>query len=156
PAGVGVNPATNRVYVANFGSDTVSVIDGATSAVIATVPVGPSPNGVAVNPGANRIYATNVGGNSVPVIDGTTNTVVATIPVSGAAPFFAAANPRNHRVYVSFLGAETGGVDVINGVTNRVLATIPDAQGTRGVAVDAANNRVFFVNQSNSTESVVA
>ena len=34
PVGVGVNSTTNRIYVANNGSDTVSVIDGATNAVV--------------------------------------------------------------------------------------------------------------------------
>jgi YVTN family beta-propeller protein len=37
PLGVAVNPETNRIYVANSGDDTVSVIDGATDTVIATV-----------------------------------------------------------------------------------------------------------------------
>ena len=37
-------------YVPNFDSNNVSVIDTATNAVVATVPVEGSPNGIAVTP----------------------------------------------------------------------------------------------------------
>ena len=54
-----VNPNTNRIYVANYGSNNVSVIDGASNTVVATVAVGSDPDGVAVNPNTNRIYVAN-------------------------------------------------------------------------------------------------
>jgi YVTN family beta-propeller protein len=68
PIGVAVNATTNRIYVANYISNTVSVIDGASNAVTATVAVGTSPVGVAVNATANRIYVANTGSNTVSVI----------------------------------------------------------------------------------------
>ena len=49
-----VNPVTNQVYVANFGSNNVTVIDGATNVVANTVNVGTSPEAVAV-----KLLATN-------------------------------------------------------------------------------------------------
>ena len=42
PYAVATNPVTNKVYVANSGSNNVTVIDGATNATT-TVPVGTSP-----------------------------------------------------------------------------------------------------------------
>lgn len=39
PWGMEVNPRTNMAYVSNKGFDTVSVIDGRTNRVVATVPV---------------------------------------------------------------------------------------------------------------------
>src|SRR5258706_201998 len=59
PDGVGVNATTNRIYVANFGGSSVSVIDGATNTVFATVGVGNNPEGVSVNETTNRIYVAN-------------------------------------------------------------------------------------------------
>jgi YVTN family beta-propeller protein len=82
----------NRIYVANFNSNDVTVIDGATYAVIATIPVGTNPNGVGVNPLTNRIFVTNQDDNTVSVINGVTNTVIATVPV-GAHPFAVGVNP---------------------------------------------------------------
>ena len=37
---VDANPVTNKIYVANRGSDNVSVIDGSTDTVLTTVAVG--------------------------------------------------------------------------------------------------------------------
>ena len=42
-ASVAVNPNTNLIYVANYVSDNVSVIDGASNTVVATVAVGSGP-----------------------------------------------------------------------------------------------------------------
>jgi len=69
------------VYVANNGSNSVSVIDAAGNAVVATIPVGNVPYGIAVDPSGTRVYVANNGSNSVSVIDAASNAVVATIPV---------------------------------------------------------------------------
>jgi len=68
PEGVGVDPATNTVYVANEGGGSVSVIDGATNTVTATIGVGSEPIGVGVDPATHAVYVANAGGNSVSVI----------------------------------------------------------------------------------------
>src|SRR5207247_1285042 len=77
PNGVAVNPLTNRIYIANNGDSTVSVIDGSANAVIATIPVGSNPVGVGVNPLTDRVYVADngvgIGPGTVPVIESTTN-----------------------------------------------------------------------------------
>jgi YVTN family beta-propeller protein len=54
--------------VANYGGATVSVIDVATSAVTATIPVGAYPFGVAVDAAAGTVYVTNADDGTVSVI----------------------------------------------------------------------------------------
>ncbi len=68
--GVAVNPNTNTIYIANWLSNNVSVINGNTNQVIATIPVGQCPQGVAVNPNTNTIYVANIDSNTVSVING--------------------------------------------------------------------------------------
>ena len=72
------------VYVANYGSNTVSVIDGKTNQVVASdITVGQNPAGITVNPATNMVYVANSGSNTsntVSVIDGKTNQVVTNIP----------------------------------------------------------------------------
>jgi len=85
PAGAALTPDLSRVYVANSGANTVSVINTSTNAVIKTITVGSNPTGVAVTPDGARVYVTNRGSNTVSVIDTSTNAVVATISV-GAGP----------------------------------------------------------------------
>ena len=43
PVAIAVNSATNRIYVANSGGGTVSVLDGENDSVLATLDVGPNP-----------------------------------------------------------------------------------------------------------------
>src|SRR5450631_821295 len=103
PNGVGVGSA--RAYVANMGSNNVSVINTATNAVVATVSVGDEPSDLALTPDGSRAYVVNTGGMSfngdtVSVIDTATNTVAATVAV-GNAPFGVAVTPDGSRAYVT-------------------------------------------------------
>jgi YVTN family beta-propeller protein len=94
-------------YIANSGSNNVSVIDSSTNTVVATVTVGNSPHGVAVTPDNTHVYVTNDGSDTVSVIDTSTNTVVATVTV-GDEPFGVAVTPDG-----SFVANQGGTVSVI-------------------------------------------
>src|SRR5258706_16005896 len=54
-AGIAANPITNKIYTADFSSNVVTVLDGATN-LTTSVPVGMGPRTVAVNPVTNKIY----------------------------------------------------------------------------------------------------
>ena len=83
----------NLVYVTNFSSSNVSVINTASNTVVATVPVGAGPEGVAVTPDGASVYVVNTNANSVSVISTATNTVTATTPV-GTLPILVALAPE--------------------------------------------------------------
>lgn len=157
PFGAAVNETTDRVYVANYGSNTVSVIDGSTNTVIATVPVGANPFGAAVNEVTNRAYITNAGfgyasPGSVSVIDGTSNSVIATVPV-GLEAEGVAVNPTTNRIYVANFASYT--VSVIDGTTNSVIATVPVGTEPDGVTVNPAINRIYVANELDNAVSVI-
>jgi len=69
PAQVAVDPGSHTVFVTNNGDNTVSVIDGSTRTVTASVPVGKFPSGAAVDPGSRTVYVTNVDDGTVSVIE---------------------------------------------------------------------------------------
>ena len=68
PNGVAYDPANNYVYVTNGGSNSVSVINGATNTVVNSITVGSEPYGVAYDPANNYVYVTNDGSNSVAIL----------------------------------------------------------------------------------------
>ena len=74
PIGIAVNPSTNKVYVVNEYSNTVSVIDTNTDTIKSTINLGNFPYGIDINPLNNRIYITNRGSNTVSVLDGSVDT----------------------------------------------------------------------------------
>ncbi len=89
PRGLGINAFTNKIYVANYLSDSVSVIDGKTETIEATIQLQGSgllslTSGtaqVAVNPYYDLIYVTQRLNDSVTVIDSSTNTVIESVSV---------------------------------------------------------------------------
>jgi YVTN family beta-propeller protein len=123
PYGVAVTPDGTHAYVANQGSNDVSVIDTASNTVVATIPVGNAPSGVAVTPDGLHAYVTNHptgsgGSGIVTVIDTATNTVeAATIPVGTSLEGVAVA-PDGKHVYVANQGSND--VSVIDTASNTV------------------------------------
>jgi YVTN family beta-propeller protein len=85
PTGVAVS--ATRAYVANQGSNSVSVIDLTQNPpmVVATIPVGSQPDAAALSANGARVYAANFGSGTVSVIDTATNAVAKTVTV-GSRP----------------------------------------------------------------------
>ena len=77
PWDVAVSPNGEYAYVANYGSDSVSVISTASNTLTATITVGSGPSGVAVTPDGAYVYVTNADG-SVSVISAALKNSVAT------------------------------------------------------------------------------
>ena len=61
------------VYVANTHSKNVTIIDGKTNTVTATVEASEGPWSIAINPTLNKIYVANRLSHKVTIIDGKTN-----------------------------------------------------------------------------------
>src|SRR2546427_277349 len=148
PQGVAHDSGNGYVYVANWGSDTVTVIDGTT--VVATVPVGRLPRGVGYNSENGYVYVANQCSNTVTVINGAT--VVATVPV-GDGPVAVGYNSGNGYVYVANSG--TGNtVSVINGTT--VVANVTVGPSPYGVGYNSRNGYVYVANAGSNTVSVIS
>ena len=177
PVDVAVNPATNLVYVANPtyvgqgvypgnpATNNVSVIDGDSNTLVATISVDSHPTGVAVNPATNLVYVANpaytgqdlyVGNlttSKASVIDGGSNTVVGTVSLVASQPQSVAVNPSTNRIYVANYGTDS--VSVIDGDTNTVVATVPVVSGPWAVAVNPSTNRIYVANYGTDSVSVI-
>ena len=105
----------------NLNANAVSVIDAATRAVVATIPVGVAPLGVAMSPDDSLVYVANFSSNTVSVLAAATDTVIATIPV-GNNPYGVAVSPDGTRAYV--VNESSDDVTVIDTATSTVIDTI--------------------------------
>ena len=98
PWGVAVNPATNKVYVANFASSNVSVPERHDARLCKkTIWVGPNPTFVRINESTNQVfvvtYGNNGGNNFVIVLDGATDDILYTKSSGGFGAWGLAVNP---------------------------------------------------------------
>jgi DNA-binding beta-propeller fold protein YncE len=125
------DPSLNRLYVANTGSNTVSVFDesnvnpsGSTPIpLLATVPVGTSPIGVTALQNGSLFYTANTGSTDVTVVSANSFSVLTTVPLpSGANPVFIASDPTASRVYVADQG--TSETTIIRTVDNTLVQNI--------------------------------
>ena len=143
---------TGFEYIANAGSDNVSVINATSNMVIATIAVGAHPVGVSVTPDGGRVYITNQNAKSVSVINTTTNAVLSTITV-GTNPTGVVASRDGSRVYVANAGDNT--VSVINTATNAVISTINVGQQPTGLAASPDGRYIYVTNYKDQSISVI-
>ena len=149
PWSAAVNPVTNKIYVTNDGSSSVTVIDGATGNT-STVPAGKNPVSAAVNVVTNKIYVANAGSNNVTVIDGATNST-ATV-AAGLSPNAVAVDPVTDKIYVANQGG--GNVTVIDGNMN-TTTTVASGQTPCSVAVNPVTNKIYVANQGDGNVTVI-
>lgn len=146
PAGVAVS--AGKIYVANAGSNTVSVIDRVTGATT-TVKVVSSPKAIALSDDGTRVY---VGGsNAISVISTANHTVVQKITTNGGQVYGIDISADGSRIYVTNNGKNT--VSVINTATNSIVATI--AVGAKPGGIVLAGSRLYIANTGAGTVTVI-
>lgn len=69
PIALAIDRKTNIIYVANTGGGSISVIDGVSDDVVATIPGEAHPYAIAVNDTTGTVYVTNTYSNAVTVVD---------------------------------------------------------------------------------------
>jgi len=76
-----LSPDSARIYTGNIGSDSISVIDVASSHSVASkqIAVGKGPEGIALSPDGFELWAAHRGGGGISIIDTRRDEVVATI-----------------------------------------------------------------------------
>ena len=145
PYAVAVNEVTNKIYVTDDATNTVTVINGENNTIAATLSVGTFPVGLQVNSATNRIYVANRNSNTVSVINGSKDTIVATVNV-GNLPTRLRINSLNNRIYVTNDGDQS--ISFIDGNTNTVDATAnletPQGFGSvPGFEINRNTNRIY-------------
>jgi YVTN family beta-propeller protein len=163
PTSVAIGPSPiYSVFVTDYGSNTVSVIqphvDG--SYGVTPVAVGGSPWGVAVDNSTNRVYVTNSGSGTVSVLNGSTFATVTTITIgTGSTPEGIAINAAASMAYVANAGSNT--VSVINTATNKVITSTSLLGGSipSSVALFLSANpsleHAYVANAGSNTVSVI-
>ena len=141
---VEVAVSDKKVYVANYGSDDLSIINGTDNMKI---PVGDGPVAIAALPSDpdKKVYVANYGSDTVSVINGTDNSLITNIPV-GDGPVAirvlvttTSAPPSDihsdKTIYVANYGSDT--VSVINGTDNSLITNIPVGDGPMDIEIAA-------------------
>ncbi len=153
PTGVAANRKKNEIYVANSGSNNVSVIDAEKNAVVATIGVHGRPYFIDVAEDGRRAYVANSGSANVSVIDLQKRAVLGNVRV-GSAPGLARVSPDGATVVVSNRGDNT--VSVIDVKLLRVRATLPVCQQPEDIAILPDSSKAFVACSGSSQVASIA
>ena len=177
PSAAVVSPDGKRLYIANAGSKTITVIDTATGKKIdasprnffsTTISVGSSPGALALSADGTRLYVANTGSGTVSVIDTATYARIDADPSSssskdikvGSSPS-ALALGSDGRLYVANRGGNN--VSVIDTATNTEVDTNSNTSGTQSISVGLSPNalalgsdgKLYVANTGSGTVSVI-
>src|SRR5918911_1986741 len=104
PGALAVDGQTRRVFVANFASATVSVLDAGSGAVLAATAVDPYPDALAIATRPGRVFVVNVGApagtNRMQVLDAVSGRLLRTVAV-GQGDHALAVDERSGHVFVT-------------------------------------------------------
>ena len=150
PVALAIDESTNRIYVANNASGSVSVIDGANDIVVATVNVGSLPYVLAVNPVTNKIFVSNTFKDDITLIDGATNGT--TTIKAGSADSIVIDTKQDRAYLTSWEGTS------LTALTSKpaIVGQIPmGGMHLWGVALEEAAGKVYVTRAGNAQLSVV-
>ncbi|HET9384121.1 MAG TPA: Ig-like domain-containing protein [Gemmatimonadales bacterium] len=144
PCGIVLNSAGTRGYVANQGSNSVSIIDLATRTQIGTISLNGSPLPVALSPDDSVLFvATNV--NRLYKIALATNTVVDSLPLPETSHYLLA-HPNDTLLYVATRAAGT--VLEVNWRTMGVTRTFGFGGMTQGMVLAPDRSELYVINET--------
>ena len=154
PYGLAYDPVNQELYVTNFGSNDISIINTTSNSVVSTIPM---PYGI------EQIVADSTTGNvfvgdatsTIFEISGFSDKVVANItPVQGDAPQVDAYDPANGDLYALEIFSNV--VSVINASQFALVSTIGVGTAPNGAVYDPANGNIYVVNEGSSNLSTIS
>lgn len=141
--GIAVANELGRCFISNGRSNTVSIVDLKTLALIDTIPVGKNPDAILYDAFSHRVFVFNGRSNDATILDAKKGTVVSTIPLGGK-PEFSATDGKG-RVFVNI--EDKNEIVVIDAKALTILShwSIKPGEEPSGLALDVQNNRLFSV-----------
>jgi len=138
---------SNVVYVANYGTNSVSAVNTSSNAVSQTGVAGAQPVALAETPNAQNLYVLNQGDNTVTDLSPSDMSTIATIalPAGSTMPVWAVVRTDGQRIYVVSQG--DGQLHTIRTDTNAVISSQPvGGAGANFVLYDKSSNRLYVTN----------
>ncbi|AGA68727.1 YVTN family beta-propeller repeat protein [Desulfitobacterium dichloroeliminans LMG P-21439] len=144
-------PAEDKIYVPNYGSDTISVILCNSLAVIKTISVGKGPHALVIDSIGHRGYVANSDDHSISIIDLHQDRVIATIPMD-LKPLGLVLSGDGKRLYVTQHSSPS--VSLIDTDTKQVVATYPLGSYPYNLALSPNKELLYIVLSGDNRVSV--
>ncbi|MFQ5817935.1 MAG: beta-propeller fold lactonase family protein [Terriglobia bacterium] len=145
-------PDERKLYVANIGSGSVTVIER-TSGRVKTIPTGAGTEGIDVSPDGREVWVGNRAADSISVIDTATDQVVVTFFSEGQMPIRVKFTPDGKQVWVS--NARSNAVASFDAASRQHLTTIGTGSMPVGILLEPGGRRAFVANTQSNQVTVI-
>jgi DNA-binding beta-propeller fold protein YncE len=152
PQGVGYDPSTDTLYVANAGDGSVRVLDGNDYATKDRIELGNDADNIRIDPTANLIFI-GYGGGALAVIDPSTAKKIGDIPLK-AHPEAFQIDPETGQIFVNVPDARA--VAVVDRATRKQTGSWPllDHGANFPMALDPVRRQVLVIFRTPATLGV--
>jgi DNA-binding beta-propeller fold protein YncE len=143
PQGVGFEPATDMLYVANAGDGSVRVFEGVDYVAKERIELGSDADNIRMDTAANRIFV-GYGGGALAIIDALSRKKIGDIALK-AHPEAFQIDPENGRIFVNVPGARA--IAVVDRTTQKQSGSWPlNGRGANfPMALDPVRRRVLVI-----------
>jgi DNA-binding beta-propeller fold protein YncE len=154
PHAIFVREDRNRIYITDGGAGALKVYDGATYALLKTIPLKLDADSIGYDPATHLLYIDNGGGDAhesfsmLSVVDTDRDTKVADVKIDGDTLEAMALEKSTDKMYVN--NPAKNQVEELNRKSHTVVANWPVTRGKRNVAMalDEAGHRLFVASRS--------
>jgi len=141
-------------YVANYGSNNITVFNKKSGQVSGVIATGMGPRGIALHRGLQRAYVALAGDDAVDVIDIVTGDSIQKINLNaGDRPQEPALTPDGRLLLTANKGSDT--VSIIDAVSLIELERISVGNGPNSVLIEATGRRAYVFNTLSDRISVI-
>ena len=142
------NPTNELLYVADYNSNSIHVIDGKTDEIIQSISVPRHPFTVRADPISNVVLVASLAGNEITFLEDVTgdhsvmpiHEVTKSLVVSGG-PWGLDIDPRKHLAYVTNRGCEC--ITVVDILNQEITGTIPLGGKAHAIVVDTDEHQIY-------------
>lgn len=153
PTAAAVLPPGPKIYVANESGNSVSVIDGNSLNVLATVDaLNHSTHDVAVTRDGKLAFATNLASGKLSVIDTQKLATVASLYTGRRSHVVTVTNDNRH-AWVANISDDN--ISIVDTQTLRILGTIPVGNGPTGMTFSRDGRLAFVSNQGDRNVQII-
>ncbi len=152
PSALAFSPNGKRLYVTNFGADTVSALSARTGKLTRSFKVGLEPDAIAISPSGHTGWVADFGAQALTPINLATGAAGEPVPV-GSEPRALALTPNGAEVLCANFASGT--VSIVNTVSRKLLATVAVGLEPTAIAITPNDSEALVADFGANVVTVV-
>ncbi|MCI0354625.1 MAG: beta-propeller fold lactonase family protein [Acidobacteria bacterium] len=149
---VAPTPDEKKLYIANIGSGSVTVIDRV-SGKVTSIPTAAGAEGIDVAPNGGEVWVSNRGAHNISILDAAADQVVATIPSGGQVPIRLKFTPDGKHVLVC--NAQSNLVTIFDAAARKQVGEVAVGAVPVGILITPDGRRAFVANTNGNQVTVI-